>query len=196
MRLLTFLSILIVMASCATLPSQNILQPLWKTHKDTVSQIDIWQLNGRIVVSDADSAWNARVIWQQRPQTYQLVFNSPVGGAMRLIGTEHQVVMNTADNKTYTADTPEQLAKQVLKVEVPVQYLHAWIRGIPAPTQKKLEYVLNKHGQLSRLEQAGWTVDFKRYASVDGIYLPDKLFLQKQDYRVKIVVNKWKPNNL
>lgn len=196
MKLLTFLSILVVMASCATLPSQNVLQPLWETHQDAVSQIDMWQLNGRIVVSDADSAWNARVIWQQRPKTYQLVFNSPVGGAVRLIGTEQQVVMNTADNKTYVADTPEQLAQQVLKIEVPVQHLHAWIRGIPAPTQRKLEYVLNKHGQLSRLEQAGWTVNFKRYVNVDGVYLPDKLFLQKQDYRVKIVVNKWKPNNL
>lgn len=191
MKLIKLLFISLFLASCANLPPQNTLQPLWEIHQQSMEKIDMWQLNGRIFISDEDSAWNARVIWQQRPRNYQLVFNSPVGGAMRLIGSEQQVVMNTADNQTFRAETPDKLISEVLNMNIPVQNLYYWIRGIPAPTHRQLDYILNKNGQLQQLEQSGWTVSFKRYVNVDGLALPDKVFLQNADYRVKIAVNQW-----
>ncbi|MCV6636825.1 lipoprotein insertase outer membrane protein LolB [Candidatus Albibeggiatoa sp. nov. NOAA] len=196
MKLIKLLIISLLITSCATIPEQSALQPLWEAHQQSMQKIDMWQLNGRIVISDEDSAWNSRVIWQQRPRNYQLVFNSPVGGAMRLIGSEQQVVMNTADNKTFRAETPEKLVSEVLNMNIPVQNLHYWIRGIPAPTQRQLNYILNENGQLQLLEQEGWTVSFKRYKYVDGVALPEKVFLQNEDYRVKIAVNRWQPMGL
>lgn len=196
MKLIKLLILSLLITSCATIPEQSALQPLWEAHQQSMQKIDMWQLNGRIVISDEDSAWNSRVIWQQRPRNYQLVFNSPVGGAMRLIGSEQQVVMNTADNKTFRAETPEKLVSEVLNMNIPVQNLHYWIRGIPAPTQRQLNYILNENGQLQLLEQEGWTVSFKRYKYVDGVALPEKVFLQNEDYRVKIAVNRWQPMGL
>ncbi len=194
MKFIQILIILIInflIASCANLPSQKVLQPLWETHQKTMQHIDKWKLNGRIVINDEKNAWNARVTWLQQATDYQLVFNSPLGGAMRLIGSQQQVIMQTADNETFSAETAEQLVRDVLNMEIPVQNLYYWIRGMPAPSHKKLYYVLNEKGQLQLLEQQGWTVDFKRYAYVSSLAIPDKIFLYNNDYRLKIVINKW-----
>jgi outer membrane lipoprotein LolB len=191
MKFISLLLIILFISSCSNLPKQDILQPLWETHRQSVDKLDTWKLNGRIFISDVDGAWNARVIWQQQAQDYQLVFNSPMGGAMRLTGSTQQVMMRTADNQVFTAETPEQLVKEVLNMEIPVQQLRYWIKGIPAPTYQELHYFLNKNGQLQQLEQSGWVIDFKRYININGLTLPEKIFLQNNDYRVKIAINRW-----
>lgn len=191
MKFISLLLVILFVTSCSNLPKQNTLQPLWETHRQSVDKLDTWKLNGRIFISDVDGAWNARVIWQQQPQDYQLVFNSPVGGAMRLTGSEQHVTMQTADNQTFTANTPEQLVREVLNMDIPVQQLHYWIKGIPAPSHQELHYFLNKNGQLQQLEQSGWMIDFKRYANINGLSLPEKIFLQNNNYRVKIAVSQW-----
>jgi len=195
MKLIKLLVISIFLASCANLPPQSSLQPLWEAHQKSVEKIDIWRLNGRIFISDENGAWNARVIWQQHLQNYELVFNSPAGGGMRLTGSEQQVVMETANNKIFKAETPDKLLSEVLNMEIPVQNLYYWVRGIPVPMRRDFNYILNKNGQLQQLEQNGWTVDFKRYVYVDGFALPEKIFLQHADYRVKIAVNQWRPTD-
>jgi outer membrane lipoprotein LolB len=196
MKFIKLLVISIFLTSCANLPSQSALQPLWEAHQQSMEKINTWRLNGRIFISDDRNAWNARVIWQQDLHDYQLVFNSPAGGAMRLTGSEQQVVMKTANNQIFEAETPDKLVSEVLNMEIPVQNLYYWIRGIPVPMSSDFNYILNKDGQLQQIEQNGWIIDFKRYVYVNGLALPEKMFLQHTDYKVKIAVNQWQAMEL
>ena len=181
-----WLTSLLLLSSCVSLPP---LPPL------PANQLQRWQLQGRIVVSTPEDTWTAKVYWQQQDQAYQLRFNNPVGqGVFRLEGNERQVVMQTADNKRFSADNPDTLVAETLQVNIPVTHLNFWIRGIPSPQPAPSNYQLNAAGQLTSLQQDNWQIEYKRYIKVQQLYLPQKLFLENDRFQVKIVITQWQLN--
>ncbi len=177
---------LLLLASCVSLPP---LPPLAAHH------LDKWYLSGRLVIATSQDSWTAKVFWQQQGDAYQLQFSNPVGqGAIRLTGNDQQVVMQTADNKTFVADNPDTLVAENLQVNIPVTDLYFWIRGLPAPQPSPRYYKLNKLAQLSHLHQDDWQIEYKRYMKVQQFYLPQKLFLENEHFQVKIVITQWDLN--
>ena len=174
---------LLLLSSCVSLPP---LPPI------PAGQLNRWQLQGRIAVSTQDDTWTAKVYWQQQEQAYQLRFNNPVGqGVIRLDGNERQVVMQTADNKRFSANNPDTLVAETLQVNIPVTQLNFWIRGVPSPQPSPRNYQLNAAGQLISLQQDNWQIEYKRYIKVQQLYLPQKLFLENDRFQVKIVITQW-----
>jgi len=192
------LSLTLLIASCTTLPPQQLttLQQLWQTNQANLQQIDNWHISGRIAVASKDEAWNLKVHWQQAMVEYNLRFYTPAGqGAMLLSGNDQYTVLKTGKNEKYEADNPDELMAKVLKVDLPVSDLHAWIRGLPAThSEPNLLELIPETGYLDYLEQGGWKINFKRYQSVNGVQLPNKIFLNNKDYQVRIVIDKWKTN--
>ncbi|RKZ48978.1 MAG: outer membrane lipoprotein LolB [Candidatus Parabeggiatoa sp. nov. 3] len=182
-----FLLILVVfLSACVSLPK---LPPL------PASQLDAWRLKGRIAISSDSENWTASVYWQQQGSTYQLRLNMPLGqGALLLEGDEKEVIMRTADNKTYKAANADALMADVLKLDMPVTDLRFWIRGIPAPQSAPDRYLLNDKKQLRHLQQDGWFITYLHYVNVEGIALPKKMFLENQSIKVKIAILEWAIN--
>jgi len=182
-----FLLILVVfLSACVSLPK---LPPL------PASQLDAWRLKGRIAISSDSENWTASVYWQQQGSTYQLRLNMPLGqGALLLEGDEKEVIMRTADNKTYKAANADALMADVLKLDMPVTNLRFWIRGIPAPQSAPDRYLLNDKKQLRHLQQDGWFITYLHYVNVEGIALPKKMFLENQSIKVKIAILEWAIN--
>jgi outer membrane lipoprotein LolB len=174
---------LLLLSSCVSLPP---LPPI------PAGQLNRWQLQGRIAVSSQEDTWTAKVYWLQQEQAYQLRFNNPVGqGVFRLEGNERQVVMQTADNKRFSANNPDTLVAETLQVNIPVTHLNFWIRGVPSPQPSPRSYQLNAAGQLTSLQQDNWQIEYKRYIKVQQFYLPQKLFLENDRFQVKIVITQW-----
>ena len=164
--------------------------PSWPAH-----QLDYWQLNGRIAISTPNESWTAKVHWQQSGPSYQLRLNTPLGqGALLLEGNDNGVIMRTADNKVFTASDPDTLVTEVLKLNIPVSSLHFWIRGIPTPKPIPQWYYLNDKGHLHRLRQKGWEIEYERYLNFQGIMLPTKIFLENNQFKVKIAISNWNLN--
>jgi outer membrane lipoprotein LolB len=172
------------------MPRLHSTDPFWQQHHEKLENIQNWQLNARIAVVDANHAWSSGVIWQQQKQDFQIVFNSATGGLMRLSGNNKQVLLETAEQQNFIADNADELIAQVLDVQLPVQNLYYWIRGLPAKSKLEL-YSLNKDGSLQTLEQEGWQVQFLSYTDLGDILLPAKLYLQHPDYRIRIAINNW-----
>ena len=173
----------LLLAACTSLPP---LPP------KPAMQLDSWRLNGRIAISTESDSWMAKVYWEQNGPTYQLRINTSFGqGAFLLEGDDNGVVMRTADNKTFTAPDPDTLVAEVLKIALPITNLHFWIRGLPSANSSPSWYTFNKAGHLHRLRQDGWELDYKRYVKVQGIDLPKKIFLEDQQFKIKIVISKW-----
>jgi len=116
----------------------------------------------------------------------------PLGqGAMLIKGNDEGVVMHTANKETFTANNPDALVADVLKLEIPVTGLRFWIRGVPSSKSSPTWYTLNEAGHLHRLRQDGWEIVYKRYANVHGINLPNKIFLENDEFQVKIIISQW-----
>ncbi len=177
---------------CAQSPivQDSALLALWQTHHQQMTQSQIWQVNGSIVIASAQDTWNARVYWQQQVDSYQLRFNAPLGqGAMLLFGNPQQVTMQTTNQESFTAQDPDALVKQVLKVEIPVSHLYYWIRGIPNPNIPIHSYTLNNQGYLHTLTQANWVLEFQNYQASPP--LPQKFYLYNGEFDVKMSISYW-----
>ena len=175
--------ILLLISGCLTLP------PLPQM---PAKQLNSWQINGRIAITTKNDSWTAKFNWQQQVTNYQLRLNNPMGqGAILLKGNDNGVMMRTADNKVFNATDPDILMADVLKLHIPVTNLHFWIRGIPTPNSEPQWYSLDKIGRLETLRQDTWEITYGRYINIQNINLPKKIFLNSDDFQVKIIVDKW-----
>ena len=187
---------LLILAGCAAptrLPPPSPEQQVkWQQLQLKLAKIDSWQLRGRMSIHSGDDSWIANVLWEQQPASYQLQLNTPTGqGVLRLTATAQQVSLRTAEGDVFNAATAEELLSERLHVNLPVSYLHSWIRGLPVDKIEIDNYQLDNTGRLSLLQQADWTINYERYQPVKGMSLPSKLALENKEFKVKIVVSLW-----
>jgi len=192
-RILFLIWLNILLVSCSTAPITPERSAGWEQLQSRLRAIDQWQMNASIAVRGDKGAWSARVFWQQQKSLYQLRFHVAGGqGVVLLNGNDTGVKMRTADRQEFVAATSDSLLKNVLKVEIPVSFLFYWIRGIPSPKERVVDYRLNEFNQLSYLEQVGWKIEFVDYSDNHGHQLPAKLLLENDEYKVKILISQWK----
>jgi len=121
-----------------------------------------------------------------------LVFKAPLGqSTMSLEGNRYRVVMRTTDGKEIVENNPDVLIAKVMDLQIPVTGLYSWIRGIPAPHSTPKQYQLDEAGYLYSLQQDGWNISYKRYITIAGFTLPDKVFLENKHFKVRIAVSHW-----
>ena len=178
-----FFILALLLSGCAQLP------PLPLT---PASQLDSWRLTGRIAILTGQDSWIAKMYWHQQGAAYQIRLNAPTGqGAFLITGNNKGVMIRTAEQKTFSAPDPDTLIRKVLKLEIPVSHLYAWIRGLPYPNSSPESYTLNKAGQLQHLRQDNWRIKYDSYIKVQGINLPKKLVIENTRFQLKIAISHW-----
>ena len=178
-----FFLVILLLSACAQLPS---LPPI------PASQLNSWRLTGRLAILTGQDSWIAKIYWHQQGAAYQIRLNTPTGeGALLIQGSNNGVKIRTAEQKTFEAATPEELIRKVLKLEIPVSNLQAWIRGFPDPNSSPESYTLNQAGQLQYLRQANWRIKYNSYMTVQGIYLPKKIVIENTRFQLKLAISHW-----
>lgn len=184
MKLLAGLLAVLLLAGCAAIPAPG------SSH--SAAAISAWQLNGRVSLTRGEEGWHAGLYWQEQADAFQLRISGPLGqGGFQLGGDGHGVVLVDADGQTFAAQDADALLAQVTGWQLPVMGLRYWIRGLPEPAAGRARATRDESGQLRRLEQSGWAINYKRYQIVDGISLPDNLQLVHDDVSVRIVIDQW-----
>jgi outer membrane lipoprotein LolB len=168
----------------------------WDRHRASVGSVRAWTLQGRVAVETADDGWNATMTWEQRADHYALRLMAPLSqGTFELEGDTGGVTLRTAENETLTATDPEALMRDHLGWSLPVGGLKFWIRGIPDPDRPHTDLKLDESGRMTDLIQDGWRVSVLRYQKVGDKDLPDKLFLQNDPVKVRVVIGQWQPQS-
>lgn len=181
------------LAGCAapqesgTVPAQSREQ-----RQQALEQIDTWQLKGRVAIINGSEAWHLNVEWQQRQEDYRIELWGPFGsGRVQLEGDGQGVRLTDSDQGVYYADDPENLLYAHTGVNMPVSGLRYWILGMTDPRYASQQPRRDQAGRLTAVQQADWQVAFSRYTRVNGLDLPDRLSVDRQDLRVKMVVDNW-----
>jgi outer membrane lipoprotein LolB len=184
MKFLAGLLAVLLVAGCATTPAPRSSQ--------SAATVTAWQLNGRVSLTRGEEGWHAGLYWQEQADTFYLRISGPLGqGGFQLNGDVRGVVLVDADGQTFAARDVDALLVQVTGWQLPVRGLRYWIRGLPEPAAGTVHTTRDEAGQLRRLEQSGWTVNYQRYQLVDDILLPAKLQLLHDDVSVRIVIDQW-----
>jgi len=162
----------------------------WSLHNKKLSELDTWNIDGRISLRLDEEAWHATLLWKQIDQAYHIRLFGPFGaGAIQLDGSPQTVIL-TQDGEQVHSQDPEQLLSQRLGWHVPVNGLRYWAIGQKIP-DKPAKFDLDPMGQLARLEQDGWKIRYRRYVAVNGYSLPSKIFMDNKGLDIRIVINRW-----
>jgi outer membrane lipoprotein LolB len=191
----------LLLAGCAGLaPQESVEGPGnaedWKAHKAQVSEIDGWQISGKIGIRAPQDSGSGTLFWLQRQDYFDIRLSGPLGrGATRLTGRPEAVALEVAGQGRFEAKSPEALVESQLGWQLPVSNLLWWVRGLPAPDSRS-RVALDANGRLASLQQDGWDVQYLGYSEEDGYTLPSRIKLAGRDLQITLVVKDWQPRRL
>ena len=201
LRHVVIFSFIALLAGCAGIGSRESVEgqgnpAQWKQHKDQLSSIDGWQIEGKVGVRAPKDSGSGTLFWLQRQDYYDIRLSGPLGGgAARLTGRPGDILLEVSNRGRFRAESPEALLQEQLRLDLPVSNLLWWIRGLPAPDSRS-RITLDGESHLARLEQDGWQVEYQRYTEQNGYALPERLKLYGQDLEVTLVIKDWQPRQL
>lgn len=204
-RLLLAACCLALLSGCAGLTSHETLSgkgdpALWQSHKDHVSQLNGWEISGKIGLraqrnGKTESA-SATLFWLQRQDYFDIRLAGPMGGgAARLTGRPGKVSLEAANQGSFQAESAEALLQQQLGWNLPISHLFWWVRGVPAGDSKS-HLTLSSDSRLATLEQDDWTVEYLSYVEQNGYWLPERIKLHGANLDITLVIKDWQPRQL
>ena len=168
----------------------------WATHKEQVSEIDGWQISGKVGIRAPRDSGSGTLFWLQRQGYYDIRLSGPLGrGATRLTGRPDAVALEVAGQGRFEADSPEALVQSQLGWQLPVSNLLWWVRGLPAPDSRS-RLSLDGQSRLAMLQQDGWDVEYLGYSEENGFALPARIKLSGRDLQITLVIKDWQPRQL
>lgn len=163
----------------------------WETRRYLLEGLGDWEFNGRIGVAAGDDGFNGSLRWAQDGDNFRATVSGPLGmGTVRLEGNGRQVRLTDKDGVTTELDDAEADLYMRYGWTIPVSSLRFWALGIPDPALPAGTEFDDK-GQLSTIEQRGWTVNITRYGEGGGQPMPTRLTAVSEATKVKLVVHKW-----
>ncbi len=154
-------------------------------------QVKNWKLEGRIAVKVGNEGWNANLFWEHEDQQDRLRIYGPFSqGAVSIIVQNDLVYINEGNGITSSSPDADALLKAKLGFTVPLRSLRFWVLGLPAP-ETGYHAELDATGGLKGFEQQAWTLDFERFQTVGSDVLPQKMTIEGNSVRLKLVVDEW-----
>lgn len=195
MKYVIVLLLLLTTTACAPLyqqrPEAN-PESLWQQRHQALINLDKWQIQGRTVIRQGKEAVNAGLRWQEDQGVYQIKLEGPFSqGGITLEGNERQAVLTMTDGEKIIAADPEELIKEIMGVQLPIRALRDWVRGIPDASINVDRLELDAKGQVTHLIQQDWDITFFRYVPFGKHSMPEKIFINKQDMSLRLVIMRW-----
>lgn len=187
------LPLTLLLASCATLqPMQPAAPPAsYQQHAQSIAKIQTFALNGRIAVLTQKKGFSGGMRWHHHAEGDEIGFYSPIGTQLGQISSNAEgVTLTTSDKKTYTAQDAESLTQQTLGWSLPMSGLPDWVLGRPSAGESEI-LAWDAAGNIQRMRQQGWDIEFPQYMEADGRQLPGKIVLKSPQLDLKLVIEQW-----
>lgn len=197
-RLPILMALAALMAGCARQPWHP-PEPIdnWEQHRRTATQLESWQISGKLGLRLPDDNASARLRWRQEGEEFRIDLSGPLGQGRIVIrsdGRSVRLIQSGAD--PLEAASADELVWQATGWLFPASDLLYWVRGIAAPGEDYRIREYTPEGLLKTLEQDGWTIHFSRYQNSDQLAtdlpLPGQLVAEQQDTRLTLIIHQWK----
>lgn len=151
-----------------------------------------WNVRGRMALRTSEEDVNANVRWRQAGDRYTVDLSNPLGQTLlQLRGAPGRVSLRTAKGEERSAPTAESLLSDTTGWTMPVSALRHWLLGRPDPSIAVDAISSDADGRPLTIEQSGWQVEYKAYTSVDGLELPARVELVRDDVSAKLILRGW-----
>lgn len=179
------------MSGCAIFSGAGAVAPRLSETQQQLYGIKTWNLEGRIAVKAGNEGWNANLSWAHEDGQDRLLIAGPFSqGAVSIIVQRELVYINEGNGAVTRSHDPDKLLKQKLGFTVPLHSLRYWVLGLPAP-ETEYQAKLNDRGGLKGFIQQSWALDFEKFEPIGNYVMPQKITIQGNDVRLKLVVDEW-----
>ncbi len=203
------LGIAVVLAGCVSVPSgpapvssvldapaQQAAQQRLEAREATVAALPVLAFSGRVALSKGRDGGNGRLDWRQEGGAYRVTLSAPVTRqSWSLQGGPDGARIEGLDGGPREGADVGLLLREATGLEIPVAALAAWAAGARADATRFGPAVVefDAEGQLVRLRQDGWTVDYLGWQPPEGPppVLPLRVNAQRDDARVRLIVDAW-----
>ncbi len=156
------------------------------------SSVSSWEISGAMAARNSKKGWTAHVNWlQEGANHYQIRLFGPLGGGTIIIEKKGAVITYADGPKKISSHSADQLLQQQTGIRLPVSNLYYWVRGLPAPGALGATHH-DSNKQLMSLSQAGYTIQYANYTTVNNVSLPGKIMLQGHEATIKFVIKRWR----
>lgn len=163
----------------------------WESRKAQLEALQRWRVEGRVALKMGQEGGQSGFSWRQGAVQQQFNLSGLLGaGAVELSTTSEGAQLSTA-GEHYRGARASDLLLSVTGWQIPVEQAQYWIRGVPAPQSEVQSLLLDGRDRLKQLQQAGWSIEVRRYQSVDGVELPAFVVLEQGAVRLKLRLTAW-----
>ncbi|MBE9565061.1 MAG: outer membrane lipoprotein LolB [Proteobacteria bacterium] len=186
---------LLMLTSCAAIKEQKITEPAnWRAEQQKRQQIKSWEIRGRLGVQTENNGGSLDITWKQAEQDFSIRLIAPLGaGNYSVQGNEEGAEIRFPDGSKKLVSDINSIFSEILDVNLPVDAVKDWIRGLPAKSLAVESISWNEQGLLNTIKQSGWNVEMKKYAG-QKILLPHVLYLSRDDNEeldIRVVLRQW-----
>jgi len=192
-RRLLLLVVVLLLGACARAPLRAPDDTLLAVQAGRVSALaaaDAWRFTGRIAVSGEGEGGSGRIEWQQRGEAYVIELSAPVSRqSWRLSGDANGARLEGHGHGVLEDRDAEALLRRAAGWSMPLEPLRAWVRGARAGGDAEL--VFGAEGLPAVLQQAGWRIEYRSWTESAGVPMPQRVFAESGQRRVRLVVDRW-----
>jgi outer membrane lipoprotein LolB len=177
-------------------PDDSSKEALWKQRQLRFSKMAAWTMDGKVAMRYKVNNWSFGVTWaQQGANDFVINIKNPFTGATVALITQNgnKVTLKSSDGKSYQDTNAERLLKKQANIELPLNGLVYWARGVTAPQYSKAIVKLDAMGRPQQITQANWVIKYRRYNGDNYTSLPTKIILtrKKDAVYVNMITKKW-----
>ncbi|WP_181898367.1 lipoprotein insertase outer membrane protein LolB [Alteromonas aestuariivivens] len=190
------LLVILLAGGCATQPIRPQAPVDLPEQIAQLSQINQWQVQGKMAIRDQNEAVSANLNWQVDNSDFHFRLTNFLGVTLVDMTNQDGVATLEADDEVYQESDPSWLVYQVTGWHIPLSPLLMWVKGVPLATD---QYTLNESGLLASLTPGcnrcgAWQITYDDYRETGGYWLPHAITLtqplQPTNF-IKIRIRTW-----
>jgi len=196
------MAVLALLAGCRTAPPAAPTPPAhgpgadapWAEQYAALETFDTWSLTGRVAVAAKGQGFSASLLYRQQGARADLSLDGPMGiGGMRMQVAERDISVTNSRGQTLDGAAARSEIESRLGFELPIAELRWWLLGVPAPGSPSESHDDGAGGPIRDFAQNGWHVSVLSRAPGLGFALPQRLTAEREDARLKLLIEQWAP---
>ena len=179
----------LLFTACASLQPPDQQQPNANEQTSRLASLSTWEIEGKIAFRSPNNNHSGYLKWQQKNDSYTIRVHGPLGqGSREISGNDNFLELNSPEG-TFSSEQPEQFLYEQMGWELPIGELRHWIKGQAAPDIDITR--IEQDVYITMLSQNGWDISYSKYHLVNRVWLPRKITISKDSYKLIILAKEW-----